>query len=121
MFGPERFAASGPFYVAGKCGMRIARLACALDAPCIWRGRASGGVARAPRIWRGRAAHVAGAPPRLAGCLERAADCLFRNLCGAYERRVAPCGREPFACQVDQHVAHHDERVGESGAGSLIE
>lgn len=75
MFGPERFAASGPSYVAGWCGTRIARLACAPDTP--------------PHL-AGRMADVVGAILRLAGRLERAADCLFRILRGAYERGVAP-------------------------------
>lgn len=75
MFGPERFAASGPSYVVGWRGTRIARLACAPDTP---------------RIWQGRVADVVGAIMRLAGRLERAADCLFRILRGTYERGVAP-------------------------------
>lgn len=42
------------------------------------------------RIWQGRVADVVGAILRLAGRLERAADCLFRILRGTYERGVAP-------------------------------
>lgn len=45
---------------------------------------------RPPRIWQGRVADVVGAILRLAGRLERAADCLFRILRGTYERWVAP-------------------------------
>ena len=82
MFGPGRFCRLGPVLCSG----------------IVWNANCSLGLRAgyAPHL-AGRVADAVGAILRLAGRLERAADCLFRILRGTYERGVAPCGREPLA------------------------